>query len=89
MRVLHIVNTSIKPDNLASLQWLDSVTDLWAGWYGSTDEADEIYMSDSYRKKFIEAVQQMKGLKRLHVQEMLISKEEREMLGGINLIRIN
>ncbi|WP_442510095.1 hypothetical protein SH528x_001701 [Novipirellula sp. SH528] len=88
VRDLRIINSTIRPDNLSSLKYFDTVTDLWIGWYGNVQESDNIYFSDAYRGRVVDAMAEMKGLKTIHYFEMSFTKEEREQLSRFNLMQV-
>ncbi|WP_372717101.1 hypothetical protein [Novipirellula sp.] len=88
VRDLRIVNSTIKPDNLSSLKYFDSVTDLWIGWYGNAQDGDSIFFSDAYRARVVDAMAEMKGLQSIHYVEMAFTKEEREQLSRFNLMQV-
>ncbi|WP_345683934.1 hypothetical protein [Novipirellula caenicola] len=88
VRELRIINSTIKPDNLSSLKYFDSVTDLWVGWYGNAQDGDSIFLSDAYRARVVDAMAEMKGLKSIHHVDMAFTKEQREQLSRFNLIQV-
>ncbi|WP_146594842.1 hypothetical protein [Novipirellula galeiformis] len=88
IRELKIINSTVRPDNLSSLKYIESVTDLWIGWYGNSQDADAIYFSDAYRARVVDALAGMKGLKTVHYFEMTFTKEEKEQLTHLNLVQV-
>ena len=88
IRELKIMNATIRPDNLSSLQWFDEVTDLWVGWNGKSSNDDDIYFTDSYKNRLLDAVGKMDSIRNLHLFELSLSKEDREKIPDVNLVQV-
>ena len=88
VRELKIINATIKLDNLSTLQWCSTVSELWVGWHGNVQDTETIYFSDIYKQRLVKAMSKMKSLNTVHLYEMTLEKEERDKLPGVNLIQI-
>ena len=85
---LVITNTPIRREKLASLEILQSVTDLGIGWTAETKNPNyKQFSSDIYRARVLDAIVKLRNLKNLYLLNFPLSAEEKQRLPpGINIV---